>query len=78
MAKTTRDKLKRKLAQAYRNIDNSLADLKIVHDTFKDVHPDLADGLASAIQLEILAQETIILFADKCWYVDKETLMKYL
>lgn len=78
MGKTTRDRLKRKLAQAYRNVDNSLQDLKLIHDTFKDVHPDLADGLQAAIELQIHSQTIMLLFADKCWYVDKDTLMKYL
>lgn len=78
MAKSTRDKLKRKLAQAYRNIDNTLMDLKVVYDMFKNVHSDLAEGLATSITLLIHSQDVILLFAEKCWEIDKDTLLSYL
>jgi len=45
MPKTRRDVLKRRVAQAYNNVDRALANVRDLHDQFDPVHPEYGEFL---------------------------------
>lgn len=75
--RTNRDKMKRKLGQSVNNLDLALLDIKIIHDIFEPIHPELAEGLETAAALIVNAQEVIGVFSLAAWNTDKDTLKKY-
>lgn len=77
MGKTTRDYLKRKVAQAWYSCERSLATIQDLHELFETPHPDLADGLVAAAGLIISSQVILESFAWSCWEIDKDTLLTY-
>ena len=70
MPKTTRDNIKRKLAQAYINLNYVGMYLTELETIFRAQHPDLADILDAILPGIITIQEVLKTFAYKSWNDD--------
>lgn len=67
MPKSTKDQLKRTMGQAVNNINLAATYLSTIEDTFRPVHPELADGLVAALGLLKSTTEVIDMFALNAW-----------
>ncbi len=76
--RTKRDRMKRKVAQAHRKLENALLDIKCIYDLFENVHPELAEGLEMAGENIVCAQQIIETFAMSSWNMDTISMMKFL
>lgn len=74
MAKTTRDYLKRKVAQCYHHLDECTLRLAELETTFREPHPELADALIIAAQSIQVTEQLINAFSIKCWNATKESI----
>lgn len=77
MPKTKRDYLKRRVAQAHKHLEEvykPVADLEV---TFRDPHPDLADGLVIIAQTVKNAQDLLEAFAWFAWEMPPESIHKF-
>jgi hypothetical protein len=77
MPKTKRDLLKRQLAHAYANCHRAVNHLSLLHDAFKDVHPELGDSLETAIMSIVLGADIIEKFANEAWAIEPEELVQW-
>lgn len=73
-----RDNMKRKVAQAHRNLDNVMSDIKTLYDLFEPVHPDIAEGLEISAELCLQSQMLLEVFIERAWSMDKASLNAFL
>jgi hypothetical protein len=78
MPKTKRDYLKRRVAQAHRHMEECYKPLADLEVTFRDQHPDLADGLVHSARMVQLAQQLLEEFAAFAWEMPPESIPKFL
>lgn len=77
MGRAVRDRMKRKLVASHNNLERSYAGIIFLHDLFKDVHPELAEGLVIGAELINQAQLVLEVFAMKSWNLNKERFDAY-
>lgn len=77
MPKTKRDYLKRRVAQALRHLDQSYKPIADLEVTFREVHPDLADGLVISAQMIKDAQTMLEQFAYFAWDMPPDSIRKF-
>ncbi len=75
--RTKRDSLKRKLAQAYLNLDKALMDISALMEVFENDHKDLSEGLEASVHLILQSQKVIETFSMVCWNTDAKSLVRY-
>lgn len=78
MARSIRDEMKRKAAQAINHLGGSVLDINDIYEAFKEHHPEDAEGLATVMVNIAMLRESVIAFALKSWELDETALMKYL
>lgn len=78
MARTKRDDLKRKVAQAFQHTAGAIVDLNVLHEAYKEHHPDEADRIALLMHNVNECSKEILALAKRSWDIDDEQLMAYL
>lgn len=77
-ARTKRDGLKRKVAQALNSMAKAISDVADIYIEFKDVHPEHAAYLEKLIVQIGLDREALISFAKASWDLDETGIMSYI
>ncbi len=70
--------MKRKVAQAHKNLDNVMTDIKCLYDLFEPVHPDMAEGLEISAEMCLVSQTLLEVFIQRAWNMDKASLDAFL
>lgn len=78
MARTKRDGLKRKCAQAINSITRAISDVADVYVEFKDVHPPHAQYLEVLITGLAKTREGLLTFIVDTWGIVEDDLPKWL
>lgn len=77
MARTIRDELKRKCAQAANNSAKAVLDVNDVYEAYKDVHPEEAKELEAVMVGLAVSRERLLKFVASQWQLDEEQLQSY-
>jgi len=77
MAKRTRDRLKKKAAQIFNNLEKAELGITELYELFKDADKPETEVLKIVVETFLLGEEVFNQFCQKSWAVDKETLKKY-
>lgn len=78
MARTVRDNLKRKAAQAVSGLANVILDLNEIHTLFKEHHPDDAEFIEKIMVGLNTVRDAVLSWVLKTWNLDEEGLQSYL
>lgn len=77
-ARTKRDGLKRKCAQALNDMAKAILDINSIYEEFKSVHPDHANYLAALMVHIAKDREGLISFCMETWRLDEQGIMSYI
>lgn len=78
MARSIRDDMKRKTAQAVNHIVTAIVQINEVYEKFDEAKKPEAVILGDAIQTLATQQETLLQFAKKAWDLDPEGLQGFM
>ena len=67
MGKTNQERIRRKIAQAYRNMSRVVDDLAPIAELFEGPHPDMAEGLKVICVSQEIAQGLLENFCRAAW-----------
>lgn len=78
MARSIRDDMKRKIAQAVNHCGGAVLDINDVYEQFRESHAEEAEFLKTVMLNIASLREMLIGFASAAWELDEESLSRWM